>query len=128
VSKGVRLVVAVIVSTLSVAPIYFILSVLAGDLDNDFLLPALMIATVFAFVGVLLVGLPGSLSLDLEELATTSSLSCTRVYISLIDCCYFASLRWGWCVGDLLADTLDGRIWGGRCSDFSSSGFGQKCV
>ena len=56
--EGKRLVLAVLVSTFSIVPIYFVLSILTGDLDTDHLIPYLMMMPVFAFVGVLLVGLP----------------------------------------------------------------------
>ena len=58
VGKGKRLVLAVLVSTFSVVPIYFVLSILTGDLDTDRLIPYLMMMPVFAFIGVLLVVLP----------------------------------------------------------------------
>ena len=53
-----RLIAAVLASTICVVPIYFVMSVLTGDLDTDRLIPVLMMMPVFAFIGVLLVGLP----------------------------------------------------------------------
>ena len=53
-----RRIAAVLVSTFCVVPIYVVLSALTGDLDNDLLIPVLMMTPLFAFIGVLLVGLP----------------------------------------------------------------------
>jgi len=53
-----RLIAAVLVSTFCVVPLYFILSVVTGDVDNSLLIPVLMMTPVFALIGVLLVGLP----------------------------------------------------------------------
>lgn len=55
---GKRLIAAVVISTVCVVPLYFVLSVVTGDINNDLLVPVLMMTPVFAFIGVLLVGLP----------------------------------------------------------------------
>ena len=54
----VRLVLAVIVSTLSIVPMYFMLVVLDRDFNNDYLLRVLLMAPLFVLGGVLFVGLP----------------------------------------------------------------------
>ena len=58
VNKYVRLVLAVIVSTLSIVPMYFMLVVLDRDFNNDYLLRVLLMAPLFVLEGVLFVGLP----------------------------------------------------------------------
>ena len=57
-NKYVRLVLAVIVSTLSIVPMYFMLVVLDRDFNNDYLLRVLLMAPLFVLEGVLFVGLP----------------------------------------------------------------------
>jgi hypothetical protein len=57
-NRGSRLVLAVVVSTLSIVPTYFMLVVLDGDFNNDFLLPVLLMTPIFVFEGVFFVGLP----------------------------------------------------------------------
>ena len=53
-----RLALGVIASALSVVPMYLIIGIFDGGLENDFLVPALLIAPQIALVGVVLVGLP----------------------------------------------------------------------
>lgn len=53
-----RLIAAVVSSALCVLPLYLLLSVVAGDLNNSLLAPVLMMTLVVALIGVLLIGLP----------------------------------------------------------------------
>ena len=55
---GKRLIAAIVVSTFCVVPLYFVLSVATGELDNDLLVPVLIMTPIFAFIGVVLIGLP----------------------------------------------------------------------
>ena len=55
---GKRLLAAVVLSTFCVVPLYLALSIVSGDLNNDLLVPVLIMTPVFALIGVLLVGLP----------------------------------------------------------------------
>ena len=56
--KLLRLLSAVLASSLSVVPLYLVAMIVIGESNNAFLLIALMVAPMFAFIGVIFVGLP----------------------------------------------------------------------
>lgn len=56
--KHLRLAFAILASTASVLPMYFVWAAIVGDLDNDLLLPVAYFALTISAIGVVVVGLP----------------------------------------------------------------------
>ena len=53
-----RLALAIVVSTVSVVLMYFVLSLVSGELPNDLWVPTALVALIIGAVGVTVVGLP----------------------------------------------------------------------